>query len=187
MILEIIGALFLLFGTVICIIGGIGLLRMPDFYTRAHAASVPDTLGAGCMIVGMICFTFALDGSLDYRLLIVVKLLSIAIFILVTSPIAGHAVTRAAFERGIGRHFDPKILEKGEMCEAEIIDFDVEIFAERLDSDIALSETDSNEEISDRTEHAINIEKDEHLEKEIDPEEDTKEVQKSTNITGGEQ
>ena len=180
MILEIIGGLLLLIGTVICIIGGVGLLRMPDFYTRAHAASVPDTLGAGCMILGMICFTFALDGSLDYRLLIVVKLLSIAIFILVTSPIAGHAVTRAAFERGIGRQFDPKMLEKGAMCEAEIIDYDVEIFAERVD-------LDGNEENFDTTENAIYLEKDELLEKEIDPEEDTKEVQKSKNITGGEQ
>ena len=77
MILELLGGLFILVGTVICIIGGVGLIRMPDFYTRAHAASVPDSLGVGCMIIGMIFLTIALDGSLEYRLLIIVKLLGL--------------------------------------------------------------------------------------------------------------
>ena len=179
MILELIGGFFLLVGTVICIIGGVGLFRMPDFYTRAHAASVPDTLGAGCMILGMIFFTFALDGALDYRLLIVVKLLSIAIFILVTSPIAGHAVTRAAFERGIGRQFDPKTLTNGDMCAAEIIDFDVEIFEERIDAIATDSKIQTTQEQNTDTQE-------ENQEQEILQEEDTKEVLPSTDNFGGE-
>ena len=43
----------MLAGGAFCLIGAIGLLRMPDFYTRMHAASVTDTLGAGLLLVGM--------------------------------------------------------------------------------------------------------------------------------------
>ena len=41
-------------GGAFCLIGAIGLLRMPDFYTRMHAASVTDTLGAGLLLAGMV-------------------------------------------------------------------------------------------------------------------------------------
>ena len=181
MILEILGGLFLLVGTVICIIGGVGLIRMPDFYTRAHAASVPDTLGAGCMIIGMIFFTLAIDGGLDYRLLIIAKLLSIGVFILVTSPIAGHAVTRAAYERGIGRQFDSKTLESGKLCDAEIIDYEVEVFEERGDSAISQPTplTEKNEETP-----SLNLDKNDDEEFEVDPDADTGEV--SITSDGGE-
>ena len=198
MILELVGGLFLLVGTVICIIGGVGLIRMPDFYTRAHAASVPDTLGAGCMIIGMIFFTLAIDGGLDYRLLIIAKLLSIGVFILVTSPIAGHAVTRAAYERGIGRQFDPKTLGDGELCDAEIIDYEVEIFEERGDSVHTQStpvveeqakneeneQNPQNKENEESTESAsLNLDKSEE-QNESDPDADTGEVSKASD--GGE-
>ena len=101
-VFEIIGSVFLLSGTGICIVGGIGLLRMPDFYTRAHAASVPDTLGAGLALIGMMFLTMGLDQPLDARVLILFKLISISVLLLVTSPIAGHAVAKAALERGLG-------------------------------------------------------------------------------------
>jgi multicomponent Na+:H+ antiporter subunit G len=178
MILELIGALFLLIGTVICVIGGVGLIRMPDFYTRAHAASVPDTLGAGCMIFGMICFTFAIDGGLDYRLLIIAKLLSIGVFILVTSPIAGHAVTRAAYERGIGRQFDSKTLKEGEHCQAEIIDYEVEIFEERGDvglPELSVEDQELRDTFSDE-DSTLNLDKLFDKNAPIDPDADTNEV-----------
>ncbi|HEY9531031.1 MAG TPA: monovalent cation/H(+) antiporter subunit G, partial [Burkholderiales bacterium] len=41
-------------GGFFCIVGGIGVLRMPDFYTRLHAAGVNDTLGAGLLLLGLI-------------------------------------------------------------------------------------------------------------------------------------
>jgi hypothetical protein len=40
-------------GGFFCVVGGIGLLRMPDFYTRMHAASVTETLGAGLILLGL--------------------------------------------------------------------------------------------------------------------------------------
>ena len=118
-ILVIIGSVFLLLGTVICIIGGIGLVRMPDFYTRAHAASIPDTLGAGLALVGMACFTMDIPGTFDYHLLVIIKLLSISVLILVTSPIAGHAVAKAAFERGVCTNSAPLSLKLNQLCSAD--------------------------------------------------------------------
>ena len=105
-VVEIIGGICLFVGTIICIIGGIGLLRMKSFFGRVHAASVPDTLGAGLCLLGMILFTVAWpdpDYTIKLKALIIVKLISIGAFIFVTSPIAGHAVARAAWNQGIGK------------------------------------------------------------------------------------
>ena len=43
----------LLAGSMFCLIGGVGMLRLPDFYTRGHAAGVTDTLGAGLILLGL--------------------------------------------------------------------------------------------------------------------------------------
>lgn len=80
-------------GSIFCVIGAIGLLRMPDFYTRMHAASIVETLGAGLLLIGMM-----LQAGLT---LITVKLLFIALLIFFTSPTATHALARAARLRGL--------------------------------------------------------------------------------------
>ena len=108
-VLTTIGGVFVLAGAVICMIGGIGLLRMPNFFARAHAASVPDTLGAGLCLFGMILVIIGYDHpmySWDLKALIAVKLFFIGAFLFFTSPIAGHAVCKAAFERGHGSDID---------------------------------------------------------------------------------
>ena len=105
-ILEIIGSVFLLSGTLVCIIGGIGIVRFPNFFARIHAASVPDTLGAGLCLLGMVILTCGLspDQGYDAKLiaLIIVKLVSIGVFIFVTSPISGHALAKSAHRDGVG-------------------------------------------------------------------------------------
>ena len=80
-------------GGVFCVIGAVGLLRMPDLYTRMHAASVTDTLGAGLILAGLI-----LQAGLT---LVTAKLVVIALLILFTTPTATHALARAAFVRGV--------------------------------------------------------------------------------------
>jgi len=83
----------LIAGGAFCMIGALGLVRMPDFFTRMHAASVVDTLGAGLMLVGLILqagFTLA-----------TVKLVAIGLLILLTSPAATHALAQAAMARGV--------------------------------------------------------------------------------------
>ena len=106
---EIIGMILLLLGTLICIIGGIGLLRLPNFFARVHAASIPDTLGAGLCLLGMIFLTFGLTEQYDTfgMILIIVKLISIGVFIFVTSPIAGHALVKAAYRNGLAGKISP--------------------------------------------------------------------------------
>lgn len=69
------------------------MLRMPDFYTRMHAASVIETLGAGLILAGL-----CLQAGLT---LVTVKLLMIGLLILFASPTATHALARAAMVRGL--------------------------------------------------------------------------------------
>lgn len=80
-------------GGLFCVIGAVGLIRMPDFYTRMHAASVVDTLGAGLILMGLM-----LQAGLT---LVAAKLLIIGLLIFFTSPTATHALARAAFVRGV--------------------------------------------------------------------------------------
>jgi len=91
--LDALSWMLLLAGGVFCIIGAAGLLRMPDFFTRMHAASVTDTLGAGLILAGLI-----LQAGLS---LVTVKLVAIGLLIFFTSPTATHALARAALARGL--------------------------------------------------------------------------------------
>ncbi len=83
----------LIAGGVFCIVGAAGLLRMPDFYTRMHAASVIDTLGAGLVLLGLM-----LQAGWT---LVAVKLLMVGALIFIASPTATHALARAAMHRGL--------------------------------------------------------------------------------------
>ena len=85
--------LLLVSGGIFCIIGAAGLVRMPDFYTRMHAASVIDSLGAGLVLLGLI-----LQAGVT---LVAAKLLILAILIFFASPTATHALARSAMVRGL--------------------------------------------------------------------------------------
>ena len=74
-------------------IGALGLVRMPSLFTRMHAASVTDTLGAGLILLGLMVqagFT-----------LVSVKLAILALLIFFTTPVATHALAKAAMARGV--------------------------------------------------------------------------------------
>lgn len=93
MIVDIASWILLTLGGLFVLIGGIGALRMPDLYTRMHAASVTDSLGAILIIGGVI-----LQAGLT---LAAVKLVAILIFLLFTSPTAANALASAALLSGI--------------------------------------------------------------------------------------
>ena len=80
-------------GGFFCMVGALGMLRMPDFYTRMHAASVIETLGAGLILLGLM-----LQAGLT---LVAVKLLMVGVLIFFVSPTATHALARAAMARGL--------------------------------------------------------------------------------------
>lgn len=87
-ILTWLSGFFLLAGGTFGILGGIGLLRFPDFYSRLHAAGITDTLCALLIILGLL-----IQAGLA---LVSIKLLLILLFLLFTAPTASHALARAA-------------------------------------------------------------------------------------------
>ncbi len=88
--LDILSWIILLAGAVFLLIGAIGVLRFPDFYTRLHAVSVCDTMGAGLVLVGLM-----LQGGLS---LVTVKLVLMFYFMMFTGPTAVHALAEAALQ-----------------------------------------------------------------------------------------
>ena len=90
LVLDIASWLLLAGGGALVAIGGIGIVRFPDVYTRSHAAGVTDTGGAGLILVGLM-----LQGGAT---LVTVKLLLILVFIFFTSPTATFALVHAAYE-----------------------------------------------------------------------------------------
>jgi len=101
MLLDVASWALLLVGGAFCIIGAIGLLRMPDFFTRMHAASIVDTLGAAFILLGLM-----LQAGFS---LVTVKLIAIGLLLFFSSPVSTHALARAALARGV----EP-VLAKGE-------------------------------------------------------------------------
>ena len=87
--------------------GTLGVLRLPDFYTRLHAAGMTDTLGAELILVGLIIQSGFTQMSL--------KLLIVGFFLFVTSPTATHAVAHAAYKAGLkpklGKYRAPNVDE----------------------------------------------------------------------------
>jgi multicomponent Na+:H+ antiporter subunit G len=88
LVLDILSWVCLPGGAIFLLIGAIGVLRFPDFYTRLHAVSICDTLGAGLILLGLM-----LQGGLS---LVTVKLLLIFYFMVFTGPSAVYALAEAA-------------------------------------------------------------------------------------------
>ena len=88
MIWDILSWILLTTGGALIIIGGIGLIRLPDFFARLHAVSIPDTLGAGLVTAGLMVQAGLSAVSL--------KLLLILLFLLFTGPTATHVLAKAA-------------------------------------------------------------------------------------------
>lgn len=84
--------LCLLFGGFLALTGGVGLLRLPNFYTRLHAASVTESLAAMLLIVGIM-----LDSGLT---LDTAKLMLLIFIMIIASPTITHALCRAAAHGG---------------------------------------------------------------------------------------
>jgi len=80
-------------GSFFMLVGAIGVLRLPDFYSRQHAAGITDTLAATLILVGlMLQLPFGLGT---------VKLVLILLFLIFTSPTASHALAQTALSTGL--------------------------------------------------------------------------------------
>ncbi len=101
LVLDILSWVFLSAGAVFCIIAGIGLNRMPDFYARIHAGGVADTLGAALILVGLM---FQCDWAGLFSLhpdLVGVKLVMVLVFLWISSPTSTHALAQSAYAHGL--------------------------------------------------------------------------------------
>ena len=88
---------FILAGSAGLVISALGLLRLPDFYTRLHAGGVTDTFGAELLIIG-----FAIQSGFT---LLTLKLFIIGLFLFFTGPAATHATANAAWVAGLKPRF----------------------------------------------------------------------------------
>ena len=93
MLIDIVSWLLLSLGGAFVFIGGIGALRMPNLYTRIHAASLTDTMGAILVIAGIMLQAGASLAT--------IKLAAILLFLLLTSPTASNALASAALLAGV--------------------------------------------------------------------------------------
>lgn len=93
LILDIASWLLLLAGGFFCVTAGVGLIRMPDLFTRAHAASILDSMGAGLILLGL-----ALQAP---NYLVVIKLLFTFFFLMITGLAAVHALAQTVNVAGI--------------------------------------------------------------------------------------
>jgi multicomponent Na+:H+ antiporter subunit G len=91
--MAVIAMICLVGGAVFLLVSCVGLLRLPDFYTRAHAVGKAETLGSMLTLVGLVLYNGVALSSL--------KLLLILAIIAITNPTATHALTRAALRSGL--------------------------------------------------------------------------------------
>lgn len=92
-LLQIASDLLLGAGVLLVFTGAVGLHRLPEFYTRTHAASITDSAGAGLVLLGLLLRVE--DGGTAVRLLLIL------LFLLFTSPTATHALAQAALQNGM--------------------------------------------------------------------------------------
>ncbi|MDC1340226.1 monovalent cation/H(+) antiporter subunit G [Oceanospirillaceae bacterium] len=92
-LLNLASSFCLLLGSFLCLSGGVGILRFPDFYTRMHAAGVSDTLAAAMILIGLMLQI--------PETLVIIKLIIILLMTLFISPSASHALGRSALLNGL--------------------------------------------------------------------------------------
>ncbi|MEW9109313.1 MAG: monovalent cation/H(+) antiporter subunit G [Cytobacillus gottheilii] len=86
---------FLLIGAFLSLVAAFGVIRLPDVYTRNHAASKSATLGVMCILIGALLYFYFIDGYFNPRIVLGI------VFIFLTSPVAGHLIGRAAYNSGV--------------------------------------------------------------------------------------
>jgi len=100
MTIDVLSWALLLGGSFFMVTGGIGLLRLPDFYTRIHAAGMTDTMGSWLILAGLM-----LQAGLT---LVTLKLVLVLFFLVATSPLASHALAKAAWLHGLEPYVKPR-------------------------------------------------------------------------------
>lgn len=102
----------------------VGMVRLPDYYTRMHAGGKGDTLSTIFILSGVALFTLS-HISFDHfsvgQLLVPVKIMTIAVFIMWTSPTSTHALMQAGYDDGIPHFQRPKEISSGDEAPARSV------------------------------------------------------------------
>jgi multicomponent Na+:H+ antiporter subunit G len=86
---------FIAVGVLFIVVTAIGLFRLPDLYTRTHAASKSATLGVMSLLIGVFLHFWLIEGHFNPRILLGI------LFIFITSPVGGHILTRSSYIAGV--------------------------------------------------------------------------------------
>jgi multicomponent K+:H+ antiporter subunit G len=97
MIAEVLVALFVLLGAAFVLIGSVGLVRLPDFFTRLHGPTKATTLGVGGIVVASMIHFSTQGGGISLHELLV------SLFLFITAPVSAHMLSRAALHVGLGK------------------------------------------------------------------------------------
>lgn len=92
---EYVAAILMVTGGVMSVVSAIGLIRLPDVYTRSHAATKSSTLAVLLTLLGAFLYFWAVERFIGVRLLLGI------IFVFLTAPVAGHVIIRAAHRSGV--------------------------------------------------------------------------------------
>ncbi|MCY0146304.1 monovalent cation/H(+) antiporter subunit G [Hoeflea sp. G2-23] len=95
-IITLVSAAFLLIGSAFALVASIGLLRLPDLYTRMHAASKAGTMGSCLMLIALAIHTTDV-GTMS-------RALAGVVFFLLTAPVSSHLLAKAAYTVGYRLH-----------------------------------------------------------------------------------
>jgi len=93
--IEILVIVLILSGTVLSLLSSLGFLRLPDVYTRSHAATKSTTLGILCILLGTFLYFLLQHHMVSIRLLLGI------VFVFLTAPVAGHLVIRSAHRTNV--------------------------------------------------------------------------------------
>lgn len=99
-VIDVLSWILLTSGGLIAIAAGIGVLRLPDVFSRMHAAGMLDTLGAGCILLGL-----ALQAGIS---VLTFKLFLVFAFLMLTTSTAGHALAKSAVAAGMKPDLTPQ-------------------------------------------------------------------------------
>lgn len=90
---EVVTAILWMIGSAFAFLAALGVVRMPDVFTRMQASTKASTLGLGCLLIGT---ALQLDDLAS-----TVRAVSIGAFILLTTPVSAHVIARAAYHAGV--------------------------------------------------------------------------------------
>ncbi|ARQ05779.1 MULTISPECIES: Na+/H+ antiporter subunit G [Staphylococcaceae] len=100
--INIILSIVILTGSVMALISAIGIIKFNDVFTRSHAATKSSTLAVLLTLSGVLLYFYINENFLSFRLILGI------LFLYLTSPVAGHLITRAAYNSGVEMHLHGK-------------------------------------------------------------------------------